>query len=129
MNGGWLFDSNIIIYRLNDRLSPAAELVVSRFLEGQVYVSVISRIEILGWRGHTDESRTMTETLLSYFTEISLNEPIVQATISIRRNNAIRLPDAIIAASALSLGLPLVTRNVQDFEKVEELTLINPFER
>lgn len=41
MIGGCLFDSNIIIYRLNDRLSPAAERIVSELLDGHVYISVI----------------------------------------------------------------------------------------
>ena len=35
--------------------------------------------------------------------------------------------DAIIAATALEFGLPLVTRNVDDFKHIAELEIINPF--
>jgi predicted nucleic acid-binding protein len=37
------------------------------------------------------------------------------------------LPDAIIAASALVANLPLMTRNVDDFRRIEGLALIDPF--
>jgi predicted nucleic acid-binding protein len=81
----------------------------------------------LAWKGHTDESRELTDALLKSFVEIALDEPVVRSTIHIRRSHNVKLPDAIIAASALRLGLPLVTRNVQDFGRVTELQLINPF--
>jgi predicted nucleic acid-binding protein len=125
---GSVFDSNILIYHINDQLDRTAERVVSSLFEEPVYISVISRIEILAWKGHSEQSRNMTNELLSTLTEISLEEPIIQTTINIRLHSSVELPDAIIAASALILGLPLVTRNMEDFGRIEGLRLINPFE-
>lgn len=124
---GCVLDSNILIYHINGRLDSAAEQVVFSLFEGPVYISVISRIEILAWKGHSDESREMTEDLIRTLNEIGLDEAVVQVTVTIRRGSSVKLPDAIIASSALCLGLPLVTRNIQDFEKIEGLRLINPF--
>jgi predicted nucleic acid-binding protein len=39
------------------------------------------------------------------------------------------LGDAIIGATAMEYGLPLVTRNVDDFRHIPGLQVINPFER
>jgi predicted nucleic acid-binding protein len=126
---GCVFDSNILIYHMNDQLDPEAHQAVLDLFDGPVYVSVISRIEVLAWRGHSDESRELADALMRNFIEIGLNDTIVRKTIDIRRFQRVKLPDAIIAASAVSLDLPLVTRNITDFGRVEDLRLINPFSR
>jgi predicted nucleic acid-binding protein len=64
---------------------------------------------------------------LVYFDEIPLHEAIVQRTITLRQQYRIRLPDALIAATALDLGVPLVTRNTQDFHPIDGLLILNPF--
>lgn len=120
-------DSNILIYHLSDQFGTAVQQAVLELLEGPVCISVISRIEVLAWKGHTDESRGLAEALMSTFVEIGLDEAVVRATIGIRQSQNVKLPDAIIAGSALVLDLPLVTRNTADFGKVENLRLINPF--
>jgi predicted nucleic acid-binding protein len=82
---------------------------------------------VRGWRGHDEHSRSATEQLLRGFPVIGLTSPIVDRTIALRCQRAIKLPDAVIAASALVEGLTLVTRNVQDFARVEGLVVDNPF--
>jgi predicted nucleic acid-binding protein len=51
---------------------------------------------------------------------------VVDRVIALRGQSAIKLPDAIIAASALVEGLPLMTGNVADFKSVSGLTLLDP---
>lgn len=50
-------------------------------------------------------------------------------TIEIRKKYKIKLPDAIIAGTALTYSLTLVTRNTKDFDKIEGLSVINPHEQ
>jgi len=68
--------------------------------------------------------------ILTDFIEASnvflLTEPIVLKTIEIRKESKIKLPDAIIAATALVHQLPLVSRNTGDFKNVPGLVIINP---
>jgi len=52
----------------------------------------------------------------------------VKCCIQLRQSTSLKIPDAIIAATALDLELPLMTRNIKDFKKVPDLKWINPFE-
>ncbi len=127
MSSGHLIDSDIIIYHINDQLDEPAQRFVAEAFQGVVYISVISRMEILGWPGHSDVSWNITREFLGAFNEICLEEDVIQATIQLCRSIRIKLPDAIIAASALTHGLVLVTRNVEDFERIPGLQIVNPF--
>lgn len=82
---------------------------------------------MLGWRGHDERSRAAAQQLLGGLPTIELTPSIVERTIALRCQHAIKLPDAVIAASALVQGLTLVTRNVKDFERVAGLVVDNPF--
>ena len=56
----------------------------------------------------------------------SLTEPIINRAIELRKSYKTKLPDAIIAATALVNDFTLVTRNVKDFDKIKGLAVINP---
>ena len=121
-----VFDSNILIYYLNRTLPPAARVQVEHWITEGAAISVITRIEVLGYPQTVDELRRAAG-LIDSFTEVPLQEAIVQRTILVRQQHRIRLPDAVIAATALERGVPLVTRNVRDFQGIPGLTLLNPF--
>ncbi len=127
MTQGCLLDSDILIYYINGQLVAETEEYLLSLLEQPVHISVISRIEVLGWRGHTDDSLKMTNELMQTLREIVMEEQVVQKTIEIRRTVRIKLPDAIIAASALVHSLTLVTRNLRDFSRVPSLSIVSPF--
>lgn len=123
----WLLDSNAVMGYLNqDSTSGFIGQFEQALLEG-VAVSVITTIEVLGWRGHDAASRTSAESLLQCMAEIPLSASVVQQTITLRSEYSIKLPDAVIAATALANGLKLMTRNQADFERVAGLTVVNPF--
>jgi toxin FitB len=66
------------------------------------------------------------EAFLSLATVISLDELVTKETINLRRQRKIKLPDAIIASTALAYDLILVTRNTKDFQKITTLNVLNP---
>ncbi|HIJ88544.1 MAG TPA: type II toxin-antitoxin system VapC family toxin [Desulfuromonadales bacterium] len=127
VNEGHVFDSNILIYHINGQLDSAAEQALSVYFEQPAYISTITAMEVLSWPGHSDESVEMTTAFLEIFDEIAIDAEIKVGAIRIRRNYRLKLPDAIIAATALYLVLPLITRNLKDFKDIPELRLINPF--
>lgn len=129
MGSGYLLDTNICLYFLNRSLTPSAYEFVSAILDTQgIRISVVTQIELLGFRFPSDEEKTATESLVNDAMILTLNEAVVLKTIAIRRQYRIKLPDAIIAATALVHGLTLVTRNVADFAVVDTLRVVNPFQ-
>jgi len=87
---------------------------------GRVHVSVVSRAELFA--GHaTDEARVIR--LLEPFVEHSVDARVAERAGRLRRIHGLRLPDALIAATALTFDLALLTRNRRDFEAVIGLRL------
>jgi hypothetical protein len=122
-----VFDSNILIYYLNGVFSSRRRNRVNGWIRKGAFISVVSRIEVLGFAQPRRE-RNRARTFLTLFQEIDLEEEIVEKTISVRRQHSIKVPDAIIAVTALDSDLPLVTRNTSDPETIDGLSLLNPFE-
>nr|VFK42305.1 MAG: hypothetical protein BECKTC1821E_GA0114239_101821 [Candidatus Kentron sp. TC] len=122
-----VLDSNVLMYhyeRCPER--RVGKLLADAFLNGPC-ISVITRIEILGWRRHTAASLRHATELLSCVNEQGLTTGIIEKCIQLRQNLAIKIPDALIAATAIHLALPLMTANQKDFEHVPDLTVWNPF--
>ena len=89
-------------------------------------ISVISKMEFLGFPFNLQERQKAVQFMECAMIR-SLSDEIVQRVIEIRQVNRIKLPDAIIAATALQNSAILVTRNTKDF-KTLELETHNPFD-
>ena len=85
-------------------------------------------MELLGWSGATEAQTRVLEEFIAVSKVYSLDEPIILKTIDIRKAHKLKLPDAIIAATALVNKLILITRNESDFMKITDLTILNPYE-
>ena len=64
--------------------------------------------------------------LLAPFEELPVDAAVAERAGRIRRHANIRVPDALIAATALDHGLQLWTRNERDFDRVEDLRSLRP---
>ncbi len=121
-----LIDTNVLIDYLDSNASPGLIANVEQALVMGSVVSVITTTELPGWRGHSAQSRQDAENQLKSMGEIGLLRPVVTEVIKLRSRLGVKLPDAIIAASALTEGLPLMTSNTDDFSSITGLTLIDP---
>ncbi|HEX9827904.1 MAG TPA: type II toxin-antitoxin system VapC family toxin [Flavobacteriaceae bacterium] len=120
MNGNKLFlDTNIILYLLNGD-ETLAELLNGR----QLYISVITELELLAYKGITTKEEKVIKEFVSQCKTITINSEVKQETIRIRKTYNTKLPDSIIIATALYLDLPLISSDAE-FKKVDELTLIH----
>jgi predicted nucleic acid-binding protein len=123
----YLFDSNILIYHLNGYLNERGSELLEEGILGEGAYSTISKIELLGFQ-QPEVIEAHARELLADLLEIPISSEIAEQTIEIRKAYKIKLPDAVIAATALTSKLKLVTRNSKDFAQIAGIILVNPFE-
>ena len=129
MGQRYLLDTNICLYFLNRTLTENGfKLVGAAIDNAEVALSVITQMEVLGFNFPSPDEERITNEFISELTVLHLSDEVVQQTIAIRKKQRIKLPDAIIGATALVHGLALVTRNVSDFNSIDGLEVINPFD-
>jgi predicted nucleic acid-binding protein len=122
----YLFDSNILIYHFNGKLNQRGTDLLSEGLTGAGAYSIISKIELLGFNQSESDDR-QARLLLSSLRELELTSTIAEQTIQIRKTRKLKLPDAVIAATAIVNNLTIITRNTSDFDQIVGLNYINPF--
>lgn len=125
---GYLLDTNILIYYWNGEIPPSELDVVEDVLRHSFTVSIITKIELLGWRKHTSEGFIKAREFLSRAEVIFIDEDVAELTIELKRTKNIKLADALIASTALLNDLVLATRNVDDFSMIDGLEIYNPFQ-
>jgi predicted nucleic acid-binding protein len=119
-----LLDTNIIIYLSNETL-PIENVFQN---QNEYYISIITYMESLGYSFSSQQEEDKIKLLLSKIKILYVDFSIASKVIYIKKNKKMKLPDAIIAATALTQNLELMTRNVEDFSNIENLKIINPFE-
>lgn len=118
MNGKLVLDTNIVMYLLDGDDKVAAMLQ-----DTETYVSCITELELLSYHRLSEAERITIEDLLSQCTIIDINKEIKELTIKIRSTHRLKLPDAIVVATAQYLNLPLLTAD-KDLEKVSTVNII-----
>ncbi len=84
-------------------------------------------VELLCYPGLTKEQENEMREFLRQLRCVSLTESVLDCATQIRRGR-VKLADALVAACALIEGCKLVTRNVDDFKRIEGLIVVNPFD-
>ncbi|MEO6832884.1 MAG: type II toxin-antitoxin system VapC family toxin [Chitinophagaceae bacterium] len=119
MNGNSvLLDTNAILYILN------GDKVLAELLNGEkLYASIISEMELLSFPTLTIEERQKIQSFLSEFEIVGISEVIRDQTIEVKKRTHLKLPDSIIAATAIALKIPLISADKQ-FRTVDGLSFI-----
>ncbi|MCC6459910.1 MAG: type II toxin-antitoxin system VapC family toxin [Saprospiraceae bacterium] len=127
MGTRYLLDTNTAIYFLEGVLPAPSLPFVQSVLDEECNLSIITRIELLGWQFPSTKKESDATAFVNASTILGLTNEIANQVIDIRKNLKIKLPDAIIAATALVHGLELISRNEIDFKSIPGLKIINPF--
>lgn len=121
----YLLNTNTIIDFLNAKLPlNANELLFS--IEPKI--SFITRIELFSSSKISETELISLNDFINIVTVLdNITTEIISICIELRKKYKLKLPDALIAATAINNDLILLTRNEKDFENVQELKFINPY--
>lgn len=109
-----LFDTNILIDYLNGIEAAATEL--NSFQDKAI--SLITWMEVMVGAA-SDEEKQIIKAFLAQFEMLPIDNPVSAAAVEIRQQLKMKLPDAIILATARVHRRLLVTRNTKDFSPDE----------
>ena len=101
-----VLDTNAILYLLGGRVAESLAV-------GEYFVSVISEMELLSYPLLDASEQTKIREFLSDVTVVGLTEDVKDRAIALRLTHQLKLPDAIVAATALSLEGLLITNDVR----------------
>jgi predicted nucleic acid-binding protein len=113
-----LADTNIIIYIMNGL--PATK----KFLDAEFALSEISEIELLGIKGINRKDLQIRQSMINECFLMNINDSIKLTAIRIKQQYILKIPDALIAATAIHHRLPLLSGD-KDFAKIKELDFIS----
>lgn len=93
-----------------------------------LYISVITLMEAKGYNFSSKKEEILIDTLCENLIKADLTNGVIETVISLRKINKIKLPDAIILATAIENNLKLITRNTKDFNVAAPSDIVfNPF--
>lgn len=114
----YLIDTNVLIHPGNGNEA------ITGFLQNKnIFLSFISEMELLSKPGLNSENLKILQPMINSCILVDFNHEIKSEAIKLRRNNKLKLPDAIVAATAKYLHMPLLTAD-KDFKKISEIELL-----
>lgn len=105
----FLLDTNIVIGLLKGELSVLSHLQQHGVSLQQSDYSFMTRIELLGYPGLTELEAERITAILGLMRYLPMTMTIEDKVIMIRRQQGLKIPDAIIAATAYIHSLTLIT--------------------
>jgi len=128
MGQKYLIDTCAVIKYLDEILPPEALSFMDDLVDEDSKVSFITKIELLVWNPPNPDDIKVRKEFLDGSEIQYINDEIIDRATQIRKITNIKLPDAVIAATAMTFDFVLLSDNDKDFLKVEPLGLkyLNP---
>jgi predicted nucleic acid-binding protein len=113
----FLLDSNVLIDTLNHKLDLLAFL--DTLPDCEIYINPVVEIEVLAKDGISERDEAEARALLDSFKWAEIDKPVCETAIKIRRAKELRLPDALIAASAIILNATVLSNDshLRDYQR------------
>jgi predicted nucleic acid-binding protein len=113
-----IIDTNIVLYLLG-----GDSTLVSLLDDKKLYLSFISELELLSYKGISQDELSVIKRFVKECIVVDITPDIKELCIDLRKRNQLKLPDAIIAATASFLNIPFVSAD-KIFTKVKGIDII-----
>jgi predicted nucleic acid-binding protein len=111
----YVLDTNVVLYLLGGRLLNPLPV-------GKFYLSIITEMEMLSYPTISEAEVLRIRQFLSQVKVMGVGEDVKNATIALRKKYRLKLPDAIICATALSVNAVLLSNDTQ-LSRVMEISV------
>lgn len=119
----YTFDTNVLVYYLNREVDVVKKVDNIIATSAPIYFSTISEAEILSFKELTNLDIVVINNNLNTLNIVPVDSKLAQIAGFLRRNLNIKLADSLVAATALSTGSVLLTRNIKDFKNIPNLQI------
>ncbi|HKG69732.1 MAG TPA: type II toxin-antitoxin system VapC family toxin [Segetibacter sp.] len=124
MGKEYLIDTNGVIDFLRKAFSEEGMSFLASVIDNIPNISVITKIELLSFNAPLEEASILEDFVINA-NVYELQDDIIEETIRLRKQIKIKVPDGIIAATALINNMTLITRNTNDFKGIAKLKTVN----
>ena len=120
----YTLDTNTIVYYLKGE-KEAVEFLEKLFLtDSALYISAITEIELFGFSRLSQEEADCIDALIRTLMVIAVDSKVARIAGFVRREYGLKLADSAIAATAMLTSTSVVTRNVRDFRRIPNLSIM-----
>lgn len=120
-----VLDTNVWIEAVAGRAHAMKAVEVAAVSEWSSY-SAITRLEVFCFPDLTSNDEEAFQRVMDEFIELPVTGGVIDEAIRIRKVSRVKVPDAIIAATAILSDATLVTSNTADFQRIPGLRLAHP---
>jgi len=122
----FLIDTSAIIKYLNATFPDSSLQSLDELIDTESLISFVTEIELRAWNPGDPDDLLVYNEFIAGSHVVGIDSNIINETVRIRKQYRIKLPDALIAATALVNNFTLIADNDKDYGKVPDLKYFNP---
>ncbi|OGZ97901.1 MAG: hypothetical protein A3G49_01025 [Candidatus Sungbacteria bacterium RIFCSPLOWO2_12_FULL_41_11] len=120
----YVLDTNAIIYFLKGDTDVSVFFRDIFQKDVPIYISAVTEVELFSFQPLSQKEIENIEEVLKTLVTIPVDSRLARLAGFLRRQHRLKIPDSVIAATALLTGSTLITRNIRDFKYVSNLSII-----
>jgi predicted nucleic acid-binding protein len=122
----YLIDTNVVSDYFSASLPVSGLQFMDSVIDAVPNLSVITQIELLCWKTDTIKEQRVKD-FIADSEVLDITPDVISHCVNMRRDKKVKIPDAIISATAIANDYTLISNNDKDFKGIKGLKYINPY--